>query len=556
MRRQAPSARFRPAETVDFVIVGSGAAGGVMAKELSVAGFSVVVLEQGPRVDPTTWTHDELAGQAQGRNYSNDARRQPQTFRKTETEVAKVGQGRLSYHRLVGGGSMMFTANYWRFHEIDFHEASVLGTMAGTGLADWPIGYPDLEPYYTRAEWELGVSGEVGPFDPPRSKPYPMPPLPVKSSGVLFAKGARALGLHPQPTPMAILSRPWNGRPPCQHCGFCFGNLCEYTAKSGTLYTVIPLAEATGRCEIRAESYAARVETNAQGRATGVTYFDRDKREQFQAARAVVLCANGAETPRLLLMSASSRFPDGLANSSGAVGRYLMFNGGGGATGLFDDPLNEYKSVVDTRMVHDFYNSDPRRGFYGGGGIDSRGPWQPLSFASGGLPPDAPRWGGEWKKMIGEYFVRTMNASGHTTSIPLWTNRVDLDPELKDDWGLPCIRTTFKNHPDEHLTRRFFGARAREILLAAGARRIWGGPGAEDRDQTGGVHLLGTCRMGNDPKTSVIDKYHRTHDVRNLFLCDGSSLVTGGRGQPTATIQALAYRAGEHIAGFARRGEI
>ncbi len=552
MKRQAPAVRFRPADTVDFVVVGSGAAGGVIAKELSTAGFTVVVLEQGPRVDPEQWHHDELRGQV-GNSYTNDLKQQPQTFRKTEAEVAKPAGGRLGYHRLVGGGSVMFTANYWRFHEVDFNEASRLGPIPGAALADWPITYQDLEPYYTKAEWELGVSGEVGPFDPPRSKPYPMPPLPVKSSGVLLERGARALGLHPQPTPMAILSRPYNDRPPCQHCGYCFGNMCEFKAKSGTLYTVIPIAEATGKCEIRPNSYVRKVELNAKGRATGVIYFDENKQELFQSAKAVVLCGNGAETPRLLLMSKANIFPNGLANSSGVVGRYLMFNGGGGATGLFDRPLNEYKSVADTRMVHDFYDSDPTRGFYGGGGIDSRGPTFPMGFALNGLPREAPRWGAEYKKMLGEYFTHMMNAAGHTTTLPLETNRVDLDPELKDAWGLPAIRFTYKNHPDDLATFKWFQGKAKEILEAAGARKVWTG---EIRDQTGGVHLLGTCRMGNDPQTSVIDQYHRTHDVRNLFICDGSSLVTGGRGQPTATIQALAYRAGEHIAGFAKRNEI
>ncbi|MBI4419446.1 MAG: GMC family oxidoreductase [Gemmatimonadetes bacterium] len=552
MPRKTPAVRFQQSDTVDFVVVGSGAAGGVIAKELSTAGFTVVLLEQGPRVEPEHWVHDELAGSA-GRGFTNDLRKQPQTFRKSEAEVAKPGGGRLGYHRLVGGGSVMFTGNYWRFHEIDFIEATRLGPIPGAALADWPIAYQDLEPYYTKAEWELGVSGEPGPFDPPRSKPYPLPPLPVNSSGVLLERGARALGLHPQPTPMAILSQPYNGRPACQHCGFCFGNACEFRAKSSTLYTVIPIAEATGRCEVRANCYARKVELNDRGRATGVAYFDENKQERFQRARGVVLCCNGAETPRLLLMSRSNQFPNGLANSSGLVGRHLMFNGGGGATGLFDRPLNEYKSVADTRMVHDFYDSDPKRGFYGGGGIDSRGPTFPMGFALNGLPAGSPTWGAEYKRLLGEYFTRLMNASGHTTTLPLETNRVDLDPELKDEWGLPAIRFTYKNHPDDLATFRFFQQKAKEILEAAGARQVWL---REVREQTGGVHLLGTCRMGNDPRTSVIDKYHRTHDVRNLFLCDGSSLVTGGRGQPTATIQALAYRAGEHIAQFAKRNEI
>jgi choline dehydrogenase-like flavoprotein len=266
-----------------------------------------------------------------------------------------------------------------------------------------------------------------------------------------------------------------------------------------------------------------------------------------------VLCANGAETPRLLLMSATDRFPQGLANSSGLVGRYLMFNGGVSAHGIFENQINDYKSVADTRMIFDFYDSDPRRGFYGGGGIDSRGPFYPVKYASEGLPPDVPRWGPEYKRWVARNFTRTMSAASHNTTVPLATNRVDLDPDLKDAWGLPALRTTFKNHPDDLATWRFFQERSKEILEAAGATRVWLDP---IKEQTGGSHLLGTCRMGNDRGTSVIDRYHRTHDVRNLFICDGSSLVTSGRGQPTATIQALAYRAGGLIAKAAKRNEI
>ena len=246
---------------------------------------------------------------------------------------------------------------------------------------DWPITYEELEPYYTKAEWELGVSGEPGPFDPSRSKPYPMPSLPIKSSGVLLDKGARALGYHPQSTPMAINSQFYNGRPACQHCGFCLFFMCEFRSKSTSMVTMLPLAEATGRCEIRPGSYVARIETNRDGRATGVAYFDAQKRLQLQRARAVVLCANGAETPRLLLNSDSSRFPNGLANSSGVVGKHLMFNTYFGVNAQFEHPLNEYKSVQNTRMVLDFYDTDPKRGFYGGGGIDARFGKYPIMFA-------------------------------------------------------------------------------------------------------------------------------------------------------------------------------
>jgi choline dehydrogenase-like flavoprotein len=380
-----------------------------------------------------------------------------------------------------------------------------------------------------------------------------MPPLPVKASGVVFERGARALGWHPQPAPMAILSQPFRGRAACQHCGYCAGFGCEHQSKSSTLFTVIPTAEATGRCEIRADSYVRKVETDARGRATGVVYFDSGRVEHLQRARAVVLCCNGAETPRLLLLSSSSRFPSGLANSSGLVGKYLMWNGNGGTTGVFEHELNDWKSVMVTRMLWDFYDSDPARGFYGGGGIDARYWGYPVFFAMNGLPPGSPLWGAEYKRLLRANYSRTMNIDIHTTSLPVDSNRIELDPELRDDWGVPAMKVTYKDHPDDLRTIQFLSDRAMEVFDAAGALRKWR---PQNYEQDVGFHLLGTCRMGNDPATSVVDRFHRTHDVRNLFICDGSSFVTSGRGQPTATIQALAYRAGELIAAFARRGEI
>ncbi len=543
--------RSRQTAEVDFLVVGAGAAGGVMAKELATAGFSVLVLEQGPRIEAHEFEHDEFKYFWQSA-LNNHPDLQPTTFKDgPDAEVRR--QQAVVYHRLVGGGSVMFTSNYWRFKPIDFRERSVLGPISGTGFTDWPITYEELEPYYTKAEWDLGVSGTPGPFDPPRSRGYPTPPLPVKSSGVLFDRGARALGLTPQPAPMCIISEPYKGRPACQHCGYCSGFGCEHRAKSSTLFTVIPEAEATGRCEVRPGSYVRQIEINGAGRATGVTYFDQDRNEHFQPARAVIVCANGSETPRLLLMSNSSQFPDGLANSSGLVGKYLMFNGNASTAGVFEKPLNDWKSVMVTRMIWDYYDSDPTRGFYGGGGLDARYWGFPLFFAMGGLPPDAPTWGKEYKRLLRQNFSRTMNTDVHTTSLPVESNRIELDPDVKDAWGLPAMRVTYRDHPDDIAMMRFLAGRAIEIMEAAGAVQTWG---PQSFNQQVGYHLLGTCRMGDDPKTSVVDRYHRTHDVPNLFLCDGSSLVTGGRGQPTETIQALAYRAADHIGRFARRGEI
>ncbi len=543
--------RFDAGTEVDFVLIGAGAAGGIIAKELAVAGFRLVVLEQGPYLTARDFVHDEYKFMQQ-RAITNDYQRQPNTFRGTEKEDAKV-QPAIIYGRLVGGGSVPFAANYWRLHEIDFIERSKLGPIAGTGFADWPITYAELEPYYTKAEWELGVSGQPGPFDAPRSKPYPLPPLPIKSSGVLAERAARKLGWHAQPAPMAILSKPYHGRSECAHCGFCSYFGCEMKAKSSTLATVIQEAEKTGRCEIRPNSYVRKIEIDKSGRVTGVTYFDEHRRETFQRAKAVVMCANGAETPRLLMLSKSALFPHGLANSSGKVGKHLMFNGHATAGAVFEHPLNEFKSVAVSRIIHDFYDCDPKRGFYGGGGLDTRFISYPIGFALRGLPPDAPRWGAEYKRLLEENYTRTLTVLCHTTSLPVESNNISLDPRVKDAWGLPAVRVTYKDHAHDLKMMQFMQDRGRELLDAAGARKVWFRPVAE---QSFGFHLLGTCRMGNDPKSSVIDKRHRAHDVPNLFICDGSSMVTSGRGQPTCTIQALAYRASGQIIGMAKSGAI
>jgi len=552
MRPEQP--KYKTADEVDFVIIGSGAAGGIVAKELSGNGYRVVVLEQGPYLTEKDFVHDEI----KVLNHdllTNHPELQPNTFRKTPDEEAKPRRA-LVYGRLVGGTSVHFTANFWRFHEIDFTEHTRSGPAAGAAIADWPITYADLEPYYTKVEWEIGVSGLAGssPFDPPRSKPYPMPPLPVKSSGVIFERAARKLGWHPFPAPMAILSQPRPGRSACMNCGFCLGFGCEVGAKSSSLATAIRMAEKTGRCEIRPNSYVHRIELDANGRATGAVYFDEKREVQRQKAKAVVVCANGAETPRLLLLSANKQFPNGLANSSGMVGKHLMLNSGTVATGVFEHPLNDYKGFAVSRILHDFYELDPEKvGFRGGGGLDARFDITPIGFALGSLPPGTPRWGKGFKDVLSHNFTRSLEIFSHGTSLPIENNSFSLDPDLKDSWGLPALRMTYKDHPDDLLLTNWLNARALELLDAAGAVKKWSFPAQE---QQFAVHLLGTCRMGNDPKSSVINSDHQTHDVKNLFLCDGSSLVTSGRGQPTMTIEALAFRAADRITALAKRGDL
>jgi choline dehydrogenase-like flavoprotein len=543
--------RFAPGDAVDFVIVGSGAAGGVVARELSRAGFRIVVLEQGPYLSRADFHHDEVDVMLNYKLSANPVTK-PQTYRKTPQDKATV-RPYLVYGVAVGGGTVHFTANFWRFRPIDFRERSTHGDIPGTSISDWPITYDELEPYYAKVDWEIGVSGQPGPRDAHRSRPFPMPPLPINSAGVLLEAASKRLGWISQPAPMAIPSVPYRGRNACQQCGWCLGFGCEWGAKSSTLFTMIPQARATGRCEIRAHACVRKVETDARGRVTGVTYFDRQKNEVFQKARAVVLCANGGETPRLLLMSKSNQFPDGLANASGLVGKGLMLNGGSYVNATFEHPLNAYKGAPVTTISYEHYELDKSLGLYGGGGIDFRLAVPPIQAATQ-VPSGQPTWGREYWRNLKETFTRSIAGFGHTTSLPVEQNSVSLDDEVKDAWGLPAIRTTYKDHQNDIKLEEYMRDRTVDLLTAAGATSITPIPIGDD--QGAGFHLLGTCRMGNDPVRSVVNASHRAHDVPNLFIVDGSSFVTSGRGQPTMTIQALAFRAGELIAAAAKRGDL
>lgn len=546
-------------EIVDFVVIGSGSAGGIIAKELSTNGFSVVLLEQGALRTAEDFTHDkhdslsvflheELNGG--GNKYSQ------QTFRENSKETAESPQMTPAfYSQTVGGSSVHMTANFWRFREIDFKERSLLGPISDTNFSDWPISYEELEPYYSRVDWEIGVSGAPGPDDSFRSRPFPMPPFPIKSSGVLMEKAAAQLGWSVQPEPHAVLTKPHNGRPPCINCGYCMWFGCETNAKSSTLAAMIPAAIQSENCELRPECAVYKIGTNARGRVEEVAYIDSAGAEKAQKAKAVIVSANGAETPRLLLNSANSQFPDGLANSSGFVGRNLMFNSHSIVRTLFDRQLNDYKGVQVSRIIHQFYESDLKRGFYGGGGIDAR-PFMaavPFLFAMAGARPNGPQWGAEFKANLENDFTRSMFLFGSGTSLPQDRNNITIDPTHKDQFDRPSLRITYRDHDDDIKLANFMQDRTMEIAQAAGAQHAWREPITY---QTRGPHLLGTCRMGDNPATSVIDKYHRAHDIPNLFLCDGSSLVTSGRGQPTMTIMALAFRAAEYIMTAAKNNNI
>jgi len=550
--QQGQGRRFDTNDAVDFVVVGSGPAGGSVARELTRLGHNVVLLEQGKSLTQADFQHDELAT-IFNNQYCNIPPDHIQTWRKSPRDKAET-RHYLIYAATVGGSSFHYAANYWRFRPGDFNEFSRKGGVRGAAMADWPITYDDLEPYYSAVEWAIGVSGQGGadPNEGRRSRQYPMPPLDVTGPGVLLEVAAKKMGWRALPAPMAIASRPYNGRQGCHNCGFCWYFPCEWGAKSGTNFTMVPEAVASGRCELRSECKVRKVETDDRGRVTGVVYFDKDRREIRQRARAVFVCANGAETPRLLFMSSSNRFPNGLANSSGMVGRHLMFNGNTGAGAEFEHEVNGWKGAPVTRIVLDTYDLHDK-GHYGGGGFDFRYPFPPMLSALN-TPPDTPQLGSGFKQTIQRLHSRAAQCWGHTTSLPVATNAVDLDPQAKDSWGLPAIRVTYKEHEADLRLYKYMFDRSIELLKAAGATRTWGQ--APGDDPGAGVHLLGTCRMGNDRRTSVVNASHQSHDVPNLFIVDGSSFVTSGRGQPTLTIQALAFRAADLASQKAKRGEL
>jgi choline dehydrogenase-like flavoprotein len=455
----------------------------------------------------------------------------------------------------VGAGTIHYSGLSWRFHESDFRVKSADGPLAGTSIEDWPVSYEEMEPYYEKAEWTVGISGKgwANPFDPPRKRDFPMPPVPRNSAGAILEKGGKALGLHPFPTPIAILSRPYDGRSACVNGGFCSGYGCTTGAKSSTLEALLPKALASGHCEIRPHCMSREISVDAQGRATGVVYFDEKGAEQFQPARVVVLAAGGVETARLLLLSQSSRFPQGLANSSGLVGKNLMLHAPGAITiAIFPEPLDGHQGAPSTRVLQDFYETDTRRGFIRGGFMHPR--------AHGGDPIDyalrdvhGARWGLKHKDSMRSTYRYYLHSHSTGESLPVESNQVDLDPELRDRFGLPVARITYTSHENDVRLATFLAARSREIFEAAGATRVIS---PETRARKLHNHQMGTCRMGNDPQSSVVDKWCRSHDVSNLFIIDASVFVTSGGLNPALTIQANAFRVCDYMIAEAKRDSL
>jgi choline dehydrogenase-like flavoprotein len=535
---------------VNVVVVGAGPGGGIAAKELSEAGLSVVLFERGKEQGFLDHDNDELFSQRTtvlGNAYGPDKERHRRVleFEDGSTKVVLANEG--GYNNVaavVGGGTLSYGAMAWRFMPQDFKMKTTYGEVEGSTLTDWPISYEDLEPYYEKAEWEWGVSGDMSgnPFAPPRKKGFPNPAFEYNKEGQLLYQTTSRLGLHPFPIPMLRLSRPYDGRAACIHNRTCVGFACPSGAKSGAQNVVIPKAIATGNCELRKESFVYKILTNDNGRATGVEYFDAEDVKQTQTADLVIVSSSATETARLLLNSKNKLFPNGLGNRYDWVGRNLQGHAYSGAFGLFDEELYDDIGPGATVAIMDFNHGNP--GIVGGAMMANEFIRLPYLF-SGKRPPGARRWGKEHKAFQRTYFKRHMGFKGPVQEMPMFDARVRIDPEVTDAWGIPTLRISGHKHRRDIETGRFIARKAEEILMEAGAKETWGTtPG---RGVSGGQHQAGTCRMGDDPQTSVTNKYGQLWEIDNLFVCDGSLHVMNGGFNPSLTIMALSYWVSDYI---------
>jgi len=505
-------------EQADVVIVGAGAAGGVLAKKLSEAGMQVVVIEAGPLRDPQRdFASDELTMNQLGWN---------------DTRIVAgnnpLVMGSNNSGKGVGGGTVHFTGVFLRFHDTDFN----MKTIDGVG-EDWPISYEDLEPYYQQIEKEIAVSGPKyfpwGSFN----GPYPYPERePLSPNSYMFLKAAERLGIEACVPPLAILSAPFEGRPPCINRGFC-NQGCMPNAKFSTLIHHIPKAIKAGAIVLD-NCTVTEVISDKIGKVTGVRFVNNG-REYTQLAKIVILSAYAIETPRLLLHSATSQHPDGLANSSGWVGRSLLTHSSHDVYAKFNEEIRIYKGTPVLATTQDFYKTNADRGFVRGYTIHAHGA-RPLGIA-GELATRSGIWGKQLRETMLDY-----NYYGRLTMVgeilPEYNNSVTLAKE-KDQLGVPLAKVTFSYGENDLRLIDHAVSTMSNIMEAANGKVEYVTPDT--------AHLMGGCRMGNDPNTSVVNAYCRSHDIDNLFICDASVFVTSAGANPTETVMAIAARTADHI---------
>jgi choline dehydrogenase-like flavoprotein len=540
-------------DDADVCVVGIGAAGGVIAAACADAGLRVVAIEAG-----TATVH----GSTDERTFQS---RHGLFWKEPENLVVNGGPPMRGWWlaRNIGvGGPLHWTTITYRFHPSDFRARTESGPVAGTSLADWPISYDDLEPYYDRAEREIGVAGNAGanPYEGARSNPFPLAALPLSAAAARFADAARRLGHAPYATPAAVLTERRGARLACNLCGRCSHYDCMRRAKGNTRDTVLARAAATGRLDVRDSCRALRVLVDGRtGLATGVRYEGRRGRREV-TARTVVLANGAAYQARLLLRSTSRAHPRGLANSSGLVGRNLMFHTNVMAWGLFDEQLHVERGPQTGAAFDDLDEDRPRarhgasfvRGAAVVGGLPVVFAGGPLAFATAAgqtlrLPTGVPSVGAGFRDFVSRAYTRHFGAFALCEDLPLEENRVELDPTIRLDDGGPGLRIHYRYHPNTLDMEAFMEERLAAVMRETGARQTLTQRSALPAGMFAGHHM-GTARMGTDPVTSVADADGRTHDVPNLFLAGSGLFVTSAGVNPTGTVWALAFRTAEAIA--------
>jgi choline dehydrogenase-like flavoprotein len=521
----------------DVLIVGAGPTGAVAGKRFLEAGMRVVVLEQGDWPDYSQARADHPDFElTMGRYWSgNPNRRQAPAdypIDDSDSDISAV------LFNAVGGGTVIYAAHWQRNMPSDFRVRTLDGVAD-----DWPLTYEDLAPFYERVEADFGVSGLAGdPAFPPGKGP-PLPPAPLGPMGRRVARAHNQLGWHWWPGPNAIATRAYGPLKPCQQRATCMWG-CVEGAKGSVDITHWPQLVKRG-AQLVTGARVCRLETNSDGLATGAEYIDRDGHVHFQRAAVVMLAANGIGTPRLLLNSASATCPNGLANSSGLVGKRLMLHPFGTVVGLFDDDLGSTHGLWG-QHIHslEFYETDVSRGFVRGAKWGLQPTGGPLSMTRGYPWGEANAiWGTSFHRELRKRFGRSSMWGIIAEDLPEEQNRVVLDPVLKDANGIPAPKLIYRMSENSHRLLAFHLARAKESLEAAGATEVVIAPLIRET----GWHILGTCKMGTDPATSVVDQWGRCHDVPNLFIYDGSIWPTSSGMNPTATIAALALWCAEHL---------
>jgi choline dehydrogenase-like flavoprotein len=514
-------------DPVDVLIIGAGASGAAVAWSLAETKMRIVCLEQGDWMKPSEYPssgRDWEARQLSDFNYNPNRRARvtdyPINGAESDIQVANFNG--------VGGGTVLYAGHFPRFHPSDFRVRSLDGVAD-----DWPIDYQTLAPFYEENDRMMGVSGLAGdPAYPP--KPAIMPPLPLGRSGAALARGLNRLGWHWWPSDSAIASEDYEGRAKCINLAHCTSG-CAQGAKASTDITYWPVAMRAGvevwpRCRVR------EITVNEQGMASGVVYYDADGVEKFQPAEVVIVACNGVGTPRMLLNSVSGKFPNGIANSSGLVGKNLMFHPYARTWGYFDEDLDGNRGPGNCIWSQEFYETDASRDFVRGYTFEfSRGQNQ-VAAAVHGMTKGRLPWGGDHHKAYRRLFGHRCGMVGICEDLPEEHNTVTLDPVLRDSNGIPAPKITYRLSENSRRMLSHAVARASDILKAAGAHDV----DFESPIADGGWHLMGTARMGTDPERSVVNEWGRSHDVKNLFIVDGSIFVTSAGVNPTRTIQALA----------------